>query len=52
MKVTAEKKNRQYRVIFNYPDLTEKEALARATAEITDLTKNKRPWGWTFKVKT
>ena len=50
MTITAEKKNCQYRVVFEYPDLNEKQAIARARAHIKDLMK-KRPWGWKYKVK-
>ena len=51
MTIIAEKKNCEDRVIFNYPDLTEKQALKRAKAHIAGLM-TKRPWGWTYKVKT
>ena len=50
MTIIAEKKNSEYRVVFEYTDLNEKQSLERAKKHIKELMK-KRPWGWTYKIK-
>jgi hypothetical protein len=54
MKIIATKKNKTEKVIFDYPDMSEKEAKKRAKDHIRELTKSetgKRMWGWKFKVQ-
>ena len=53
-KVIATKKNREDDIIFNYFDMSKKQALKRAKDDVRELIKSrtgKRMWGWTFKVK-
>ena len=49
MKVTATNKKSEYKVIFNYKELDEKESLIKAKAQIKEMTKLVN--GWTYKIK-
>lgn len=54
MQIIATKKNRDDDMIFNYTDMSKKQALKRAKDEVRELIQSitgKRMWGWKFKVK-
>lgn len=54
MKIIAIKKNSEHKVVFDYPDMTEKEAIQRAKTHTRETTKSrtgKRLWGWKFKAQ-